>query len=83
MIRKDPLVRKYAMMSLRGAQAAAVALLAWAATFVLGGEGLFGEEFVAQAERHRAAQAGVSGNRRREREGAPRGGHQDAGRRRR
>ena len=43
-IRKDPVVRKYAMMSLRGAQAAAVALLAWAATFVLGGEGLFGEE---------------------------------------
>ena len=40
----DPIVKKYATQSFRGAQAAFFVLLAWAATFLVGGKELFGEK---------------------------------------
>ena len=43
-VRVDPVVRRYAMMSLRGAQASAAVLVAWATAFLAGGERAFGEE---------------------------------------
>ena len=43
-LRKDPEIRRYALMSLRGAQAAAVVVGAWAATFLVGGKQLFGRD---------------------------------------
>jgi len=42
--RLDPVVKKYATQSFRGAQAAFAVLLAWAATFLVGGKELFGEK---------------------------------------
>ena len=41
--RLDPIVKKYATQSYRGAQASFVVLLAWATTFLVGGKGVFGE----------------------------------------
>lgn len=41
--RLDPIVKKYATQSFRGAQAAFAVLLAWTATFLVGGKELFGE----------------------------------------
>lgn len=41
--RKDPVIRHYAFMSLRGAQASAVVVAAWAVTFLVGGKKVFGE----------------------------------------
>ena len=43
-VRKDPVIRYYALMSLRGAQASAVVVAAWAVTFLVGGKKVFGEE---------------------------------------
>ena len=40
----DPVIKKYATQSLRGAQAAFVVVVAWAITFWAGGKTLFGEE---------------------------------------
>ena len=42
--RLDPVVKKYATQSFRGAQAAFAVLLAWATTFLVGGKDLFGEK---------------------------------------
>ena len=42
--RLDPVVKKYATQSFRGAQAAFAVLLAWATTFLVGGKELFGEK---------------------------------------
>jgi len=41
---RDPVIRHYALMSLRGAQASGVVVAAWAVTFLAGGKTLFGEE---------------------------------------
>jgi hypothetical protein len=41
--RRDPVVARYAEMSMRGAKAVGVVVVAWAATFLLGGEWLVGE----------------------------------------
>ena len=42
--RLDPVVKKYATQSFRGAQAAFAVLLAWTTTFLVGGKELFGEK---------------------------------------
>lgn len=42
-VHKDPVIRHYAFMSLRGAQASAVVVAAWAVTFLVGGKKVFGE----------------------------------------
>mmetsp|Transcript_11232 Transcript_11232/g.27358 ORF Transcript_11232/g.27358 Transcript_11232/m.27358 type:complete len:162 (+) Transcript_11232:306-791(+) len=42
--RPDPVIRKYAYMSWRGAQAAGMVVVAWAFMFMVGGMKVFGEE---------------------------------------
>lgn len=41
--RRDPVVAKYAELSMRGAKIAGSVVVAWAATFLLGGERVVGE----------------------------------------